>query len=117
MDGLTVVDVYDIAASLGRDFESIINTYGVESIAELMPKIINVLEHLEVLVSRNQKDNAEINELRYSVERLHAEKKTKAEDRQKYEKVRLKLLSKAVGATKDKTVNYFNTMLSKTFKL
>jgi hypothetical protein len=87
VDNLTVVDVYDIAASLGRDFEAIINAYGVGCIAELMPKIINVLEQLEVLVSRNQKDNAEIAELKYSVERLHTEKRTKAEDRQKYEKV------------------------------
>lgn len=89
VDGLTVVDVYDLAASLGRDFEAIINTYGVGCIAELMPKIINILEQLEVLVSRNQKDNAEIAELRYSVERLYSEKRTKAEDRQKYEKVRI----------------------------
>ena len=84
---LTVVDVYDLAASIGKEFETIIDNYGPEVVTELMPKVINVLEHLEILSTRNQKENAEINDLKYTIERLHAEKKSKAEERARFEEV------------------------------
>ena len=84
---LSVVDVYDIAASIGKGFESIIDNHGPEAVTELMPKVITVLEHLENLAAKNQKENAEIGELRYAVEKLQAEKVAKAEQRERYEQV------------------------------
>ena len=87
-NNLSVVDVYDIAASIGKEFELIIDNHGPEAVTELMPKVITVLEHLENLASRNQKENAEIVELRYAVEKLQAEKAAKAEQRERYEQVR-----------------------------
>ncbi|ELT86990.1 hypothetical protein CAPTEDRAFT_132652 [Capitella teleta] len=86
-DTLSPVDVYDIAATIGKEFEKIIDNYGPEAVTELMPKIITVLEHLEILSNNNQKENAEISELRFSIERLQADKKAKHEERMKYEKV------------------------------
>ena len=84
---LSVVDVYDIAASIGKEFEKIIDSYGPDAVTELMPKVINVLEHLEELTSKEQDDSSEIEELRYTIERLEAEKAAKAEEREKYEQV------------------------------
>ncbi len=89
---LSVVDVYDIAASIGKEFETLIDNHGPEAVTELMPKVISVLEHLENLAAKNQKENAEIGELRYAVEKLQAEKVAKAEQRERYEKVSLGLL-------------------------
>ena len=84
---LSPVDVYDIAATIGKEFEKIIDNYGPEAVTELMPKIITVLEQLEILANNNQKENAEIAELKFTIERLQADKKAKAEERIKYEKV------------------------------
>ena len=84
---LTVVDVYDVASSIGKEFEKVIEMFGPEAVTELMPKVINVLEHLEILASKNQKENSEIMELQFAVERLHSEKVAKAHDREQYEKV------------------------------
>ncbi len=84
---VSVVDVYDIAASIGKEFEVIIDNYGPEAVTEIMPKVINVLEQLEILSNENQKENAEIAELRYTVERLQSEKTAKAEERARFEKV------------------------------
>ncbi len=36
---LTVVDVYDLAASIGNDFERIIEQFGSEVVRSLMPKV------------------------------------------------------------------------------
>ena len=86
-ENLSVVDVYDIAASVGKDFETIIDSYGPEAVTELMPKVITVLEHLENLAAKNQKENTEISELRFAVEKLQNEKKIRAQQREKYEEV------------------------------
>ncbi len=86
---LSVVDVYDIAAAIGKEFETIIDNHGPEAVTELMPKVISVLEHLEILAAKNQKENAEIGELRFAVEKLQAEKIARAEQREKYEQVSL----------------------------
>ena len=92
---VSVVDVYDIAALIGKEFELIIDNYGPEAVTELMPKVITVLEHLENLAARNQKENAEIGELRYAVEKLQAEKVAKAEQRERYEQVTNQIFGKS----------------------
>ena len=86
---ITVVDVYDTAAAIGQEFEKIIDIHGPETISDLMPKVIQVLEQLEILAGKNQAENAEINELRLTVERLQADKTAKAVEREQFEKVTL----------------------------
>lgn len=36
---ITVVDVYDLASAIGKDFEKLIDLFGTGCIAELMPKV------------------------------------------------------------------------------
>ena len=49
---LTVVDVYDQAAIIGKEFECIIDNFGADAVTSLMPKVIRILEQLEILASR-----------------------------------------------------------------
>lgn len=84
-DVISVVDVYDQAASIGKEFEKMIETFGVESVTELMPKVIKALENLETLAARYERENTEISELRDTIEKLEAEKNEKAQERIRYE--------------------------------
>ncbi|XP_068167485.1 RILP-like protein 1 isoform X2 [Antennarius striatus] len=70
---LTVVDVYDIAAVLGQDFERLIDTFGCESVVGVVPKVVRVLELLEVLVCRGAAAQ-EAEELRRELDRLRQER-------------------------------------------
>lgn len=36
---ITVVDVYDLAAAIGKDFERLIDQYGTDCVRGLMPKV------------------------------------------------------------------------------
>lgn len=85
-DGLSTVDVYDLASSIGNQFEKLIDSYGSECVSGLMPIVIRVLEQLEDLTARSEEENAQLDQLRGAVEVLEAEKKFKAEERSKYEK-------------------------------
>jgi len=98
---LSVVDVYDLAASIGKEFERIIDSHGPEAVTELMPKVITTLEHLEVLSNRNQKENTEISDLRTTVEKLEQEKSAKAEERARFEKEIEQIEDTWRGETKD----------------
>lgn len=51
---LTVNDVYEIAKLIGSEVEKLIDGYGRESVAGLVPKIVKVLELLERFASWNQ---------------------------------------------------------------
>ncbi|XP_043548579.1 RILP-like protein 1 isoform X4 [Chiloscyllium punctatum] len=81
---LSVMDVYDIAAVVGQEFERIIDVFGCEAIAKLMPKVVRVLEMLEVLVSRNHM-NPEIDELRLELDRLRVERMDRIEKERKHQ--------------------------------
>ncbi|XP_078410724.1 RILP-like protein 1 isoform X3 [Cetorhinus maximus] len=81
---LSVMDVYDIAAVVGQEFERIIDVFGCEAIAKLMPKVVRVLEMLEVLVSRNQL-NPEMDELRLELDRLRVERMDRIEKERKHQ--------------------------------
>ncbi|XP_078083216.1 RILP-like protein 1 isoform X1 [Mustelus asterias] len=81
---LSVMDVYDIAAVVGQEFERIIDVFGCDAIAKLMPKVVRVLEMLEVLVSRNQM-NPEIEELRLELDRLRLERMDRIEKERKHQ--------------------------------
>ncbi|KAL6465778.1 hypothetical protein MHYP_G00259110 [Metynnis hypsauchen] len=84
---LTVLDVYDIAAVLGQEFEHIVDQYGCASLTRLMPKVVRVLEILEGLVGGNCK-SAENEELEMELHRLRLERR----DRMEKEKIREKEL-------------------------
>ncbi|KAM4709509.1 RILP-like protein 1 isoform 3-T3 [Discoglossus pictus] len=82
---LTVMDVYDIASAVGQEFERVIDQYGCEAIARLMPKVVRVLEILEVLVSRSN-ISPEMEELRLELDRLRLERMDRIEKEKKHQK-------------------------------
>ncbi|KAJ8338642.1 hypothetical protein SKAU_G00354280 [Synaphobranchus kaupii] len=82
---LTVMDVYDIAAVVGQEFERIIDQYGCEVLSRLMPKVVRVLEVLEVLVSRNS-ISPENEELQLELDRLRLERMDRLEKEKKHKK-------------------------------
>lgn len=84
---LTVMDVYDIAAVVGQEFERIIDQYGCEALSRLMPKVVRVLEILEVMVSRSS-IGPETEELRLELDKLRLERIDRMEKEKKHRKVR-----------------------------
>ncbi|KAL7377238.1 hypothetical protein ABVT39_024293 [Epinephelus coioides] len=82
---LTVMDVYDIAAVVGQEFERIIDQYGCEALSRLMPKVVRVLEILEVMVSRNS-IGPETEELRLELDKLRLERIDRLEKEKKHRK-------------------------------
>ncbi|XP_031193815.1 RILP-like protein 1 isoform X1 [Mastomys coucha] len=82
---LTVMDVYDIASLVGHEFERVIDQHGCEAIARLMPKVVRVLEILEVLVSRHHVA-PELDELRLELDRLRVERMDRIEKERKHQK-------------------------------
>lgn len=83
---LTVMDVYDIAAVVGQEFERIIDQHGCEALSRLMPKVVRVLEVLEVMVSRGSV-GPETEELRLELDRLRLERMDRMEKEKKHKKV------------------------------
>ncbi|CAB3403271.1 unnamed protein product [Caenorhabditis bovis] len=82
---ITVVDVYDLAASIGNDFEKLIDCYGNECVRGIMPKVISALETLESLAATNDRENEEIARLSKAVERLELEKHQRHQQHLKFE--------------------------------
>ncbi|KAG7498928.1 hypothetical protein JOB18_024535 [Solea senegalensis] len=82
---LTVMDVYDIAAVVGQEFERIIDQYGCEALSRLMPKVVRVLEILEVMVSRNS-ISPDTEELRLELDKLRLERMDRMEKEKKHRK-------------------------------
>lgn len=84
---VTVVDVYDIASEIGKECEKIIDQYGADAVTSLMPKVINALENLEYLATKNERENTLLSELKSKISQLENDKLEKAEYRRKFEKV------------------------------
>ncbi|KAL4004380.1 hypothetical protein ACER0C_004093 [Sarotherodon galilaeus] len=82
---LTVMDVYDIAAVVGQEFERIIDQYGCEALSRLMPKVVRVLEILEVMVSRSS-ISPETEELRLELDKLRLERIDRVEKEKRHRK-------------------------------
>ncbi|XP_068995030.1 RILP-like protein 1 isoform X2 [Embiotoca jacksoni] len=82
---LTVMDVYDIAAVLGREFERVIDRFGCESLVGVVPRVVRVLELLETLVSRGAAGQ-EAEELRRELDRLRQERSDRYEQDRKHQK-------------------------------
>lgn len=87
LESVTVVDVYDQAAGIGKEFEKLIENYGVDAVTDLMPKVIKALEQLESLAGRYEKESSEISELRYTIDKLETEKQERSQERLRYEEV------------------------------
>ncbi|XP_022165510.1 RILP-like protein homolog isoform X2 [Myzus persicae] len=83
---LSVVDVYDMAQDIGREFESIIDAYGTDAITGLMPKVVSALEQMEILAMKNERENTTVDDLRATIQQLEMDKQERTEDRIKYEK-------------------------------
>lgn len=86
IDDIGVVDVYDLASDIGKEYERIMDRYGTDAVSGLMPKIINTLELLEALATKNERENTTIQELREKIAQLESEKLEKAEFRRRFEK-------------------------------
>lgn len=83
---LTVVDVYDIAALLGQEFEQVIDRYGCESMVGVVPKVVRVLELLEALVNYGGARHKE-DELQRELDRLRQERNDRYEQERKHQTV------------------------------
>jgi len=81
---LNLVDVYDIAADIGKEFEELIDHHGAEQVTSLMQKVISALEHLEVLVQKNDSELLLIEDLKKTIEHLEHEDTKKNDERHKY---------------------------------
>jgi hypothetical protein len=90
----SLADIYEDAAVIGSELEKIINNYGPDVLKDLMPKVINVLELLESLTIKNEQENDELNELRMRVSCLEAEKTQRTNEKEKFEKVKIRLILK-----------------------
>ncbi len=101
---LTVLDVYDEAALIGKDFERIIEgnylminrlfsfnivlyyiAYGTDTIRDLVPKVIRILELLELQAAKNERETDELMEMKTRIERLEIEKSETRELRDKFD--------------------------------
>jgi len=81
---LSLVDVYDIAADIGKEFENIIDNEGAEKVTTLMQKVICALEHLEFLVQKNDNEQLFVEDLRRTIEHLELEDTKKNNERIRY---------------------------------
>lgn len=93
---ITVVDVYDMASEIGKEFERIIEAHGTDALTNLIPKVIEALERLENLALRNETENTTVQDLLARIRKLEAEKVEKAEDRKKFETVSTHLMKSIV---------------------
>uniref|UniRef100_A0A182Q532 RH1 domain-containing protein n=1 Tax=Anopheles farauti TaxID=69004 RepID=A0A182Q532_9DIPT len=82
----TVVDVYDLALEIGKEFETIIDANGVNAVSGLITKVVNALELMETLTCQNESENGTLQELQEKIAQLEAEKEQKAASRSRYEK-------------------------------
>ena len=71
---------------LSLDCFFLLLAYGTETIRDLVPKVIRILELLELQAAKNEKQIDEFLEMRMRIERLEAEKSETRELREKYER-------------------------------
>ncbi|KAJ8980384.1 hypothetical protein NQ317_009378 [Molorchus minor] len=69
-----------------KNAKKIIDQYGADAVTALMPKVINALELLENLATKNERENTQLHELQAKISQLENDKLEKAEYRQKFEK-------------------------------
>ncbi|XP_055696370.1 RILP-like protein homolog [Lutzomyia longipalpis] len=86
MGEVSVMLVYDIASEIGKECEKLIDKFGSDAVASLIPQVINALELLEALANRNESENSTVQELNDRITQLETEKLEKAEYRKRFEK-------------------------------
>lgn len=74
---LTVDDVYEIAKLVGAEVEKLIDGYGKESVVDLVPKIVKVLELLERYASWSQSHKLQEEELLKTFETIQLQQSKK----------------------------------------
>lgn len=60
--------------------------YGTETIRDLVPKVIRILELLELQAAKNEKETDELLEMKTRVDRLEVEKSETRELREKFDR-------------------------------
>ncbi|KAM3184298.1 hypothetical protein ACTXT7_008628 [Hymenolepis weldensis] len=93
-DFVSVSEVYEMAAAIGKDFETLIDRHGGDIVCGLMPKVIHILEELEEQSAKRDSQLAEVAALQAAVERLEADKIARVQQRLKDEEKRLREFSK-----------------------
>jgi len=76
LDGnlLQVADVYEIATKIGLEFQKIIDEYGNNCVANIIPIVVSTLEQLETVVEENEQLRLERTKLAIKSERLKEER-------------------------------------------
>jgi hypothetical protein len=82
---IEVEDVYELAAEIGDEFQKLIDSLGSDSVKYLMPKVIRVLEHLEVLSLRKEDFESELDSLKLNLYELEHQKCERQELHNKYQ--------------------------------
>lgn len=84
-DMVTVDLVYDLASQIGDQFKKLIENNGAEANEPLIPCVVRVLEHLEVLVMQRDAYRARLDELTVQMEDLQREQREKAQRHIKFQ--------------------------------
>lgn len=82
---IEVEHVYDLAAEIGDEFQKMIDNLGSDVVKSLMPKVIKVLEHLEMLSIRKDDVESQLDSLKLSIYELEHQKGLSAQNQCKYE--------------------------------
>ncbi|CAG0913344.1 unnamed protein product [Notodromas monacha] len=85
-ESLTVVEVYDMATDVGKEFERIIDQHGPAVVQGVMPKVIAILERMESVAMRNEAEFQRIQDYESRIHQLESDRNEKAECRVKYER-------------------------------
>nr|XP_026689814.1 RILP-like protein 1 isoform X2 [Ciona intestinalis] len=79
---LNVVDVYNIASSVGQEFERLTDAFGGAVFVGVMPKIIRILELLETFAAQNVGGGDKMTELAATVQKLQLDSRLKDQKQQ-----------------------------------
>uniref|UniRef100_A0A0N5A4U6 RILP-like protein homolog n=1 Tax=Parastrongyloides trichosuri TaxID=131310 RepID=A0A0N5A4U6_PARTI len=82
---ITVIDVYDLASEIGKDFEKLADQYGTDAVTSIMPKVISALETLESMAKKNSEESEEIMTLKNTIHILENEKRLRLKERNSFE--------------------------------
>lgn len=82
---IEVEDVYDLAAEIGDEFQKLIDNLGSDSVKCLMPKVIRVLEHLEVMCVVKEDFQSQMDLMKQNIFDLENDKRLRATNLNKYQ--------------------------------
>ncbi|XP_071848150.1 RILP-like protein 1 isoform X2 [Apostichopus japonicus] len=94
-EGVPALNVYQVAADIGKDFEGLIEKFGSDGFRDIMPKIIKSLEHLEESVKNAETLRENVCNLEEQLHRLEKESEQK-------EKENIQLIQEAEEAAEKK---------------